>query len=185
MVGTLHRKPSNVSTTAENGGSAFTRRRQNDPPRQVYRARRCFDTARGTCGEERGSHVAALDKPDARWCVAAIFLAIVAAVALAVAAGNGAGTRPKQLCLETRTAGRRCDYVATPLTSPPKLVTAAPTTPTAKRCDSSALDGPSAPPTGAMVVSTAQNLADAVAAHPDHTTCWMPTGTHRLGIRGI
>ncbi|MGH8825059.1 MAG: right-handed parallel beta-helix repeat-containing protein [Jiangellaceae bacterium] len=65
--------------------------------------------------------------------------------------------------------------------TPSSLPTAAPTTPGAQRCDGAALDGPSAPPADAVAVSTAQSLADVVAAHPGPTTYWLSPGTHRIG----
>ena len=56
----------------------------------------------------------------------------------------------------------------------------APTAPVARRCDSTALDGPATAPAGAVTVTTAQNLADVVNENADGTTYWLEPGTHKL-----
>ena len=118
--------------------------------------------------------------PAARWSAAIIVSAIAAAVALAVAAGgSGSGSRPAG-------GSDRPDVAGTPTISPlapqpARLATRAPRASIAQRCDSAALNGPSAPPAGAVAVSTARNLATVVAAHPGHTTYWLSPGTHHLG----
>jgi hypothetical protein len=116
----------------------------------------------------------------ARWSTAITVVVIAAAVVVAVAAGNdGFGGR-------TAGGSDRPGVAASPTHSsvpPPRteLAAIAPRTPAAQRCDSSALNGPPAPPAGAVAVSTSQNLADVVAARPGHTTYWLSPGTHHLG----
>ncbi len=56
----------------------------------------------------------------------------------------------------------------------------APNDPGARRCDSTALEGPATAPAGAVTVTTAQNLADVVNENADGTTYWLEPGTHHL-----
>jgi nitrous oxidase accessory protein NosD len=118
----------------------------------------------------------------ALWWTATIVLVIAAAVGLAVAAGddgsnNGstAGVSDREDVAETQPPSR----LAAP--TPTGQAATAPRIAGPQQCDSAALDGPSAPPAGAVAVSTAESLADIVAAHPEHTTYWLAPGTHHLG----
>ncbi|MGW5190166.1 right-handed parallel beta-helix repeat-containing protein [Kribbella sp. NPDC004138] len=66
---------------------------------------------------------------------------------------------------------------STPATAP----ATAPTAPPARICgNAKALAGLAAPPAGAVVVSTKQNLQTLTAAHPAGTTFWLAPGRHRL-----
>lgn len=56
-----------------------------------------------------------------------------------------------------------------------------PTTPTALRCDAGDLAGPGQAPAGAVTVSTAENLVEAVKRNAPGTTYWLAPGVHRLG----
>ena len=57
----------------------------------------------------------------------------------------------------------------------------APTAPNALRCDAATLNGPAAPPAGAVTVSTNDKLTEAVSTHAPGTTYWLAPGTHHLG----
>ncbi len=107
-----------------------------------------------------------------RWAAAGIILAIAAAVVLGIAARN---TYFRWWCGGLRSTGhRRFVRAAEPASKNP-------TTPPKPTCGGAALDGPEAPPSGAVEVSTAQSLADVVAAHSAGTTYWLSPGHHRLG----
>ncbi|HET7304425.1 MAG TPA: right-handed parallel beta-helix repeat-containing protein [Segeticoccus sp.] len=56
-----------------------------------------------------------------------------------------------------------------------------PTEPPALVCGSSALDGPSTPPQGAVVVRPAQDLGALTHRHPPGTTFWLAPGEYHLG----
>ena len=59
---------------------------------------------------------------------------------------------------------------------------AAPGEPTAEVCDNrTVLDGPASPPSGAVSVSTTQQLDDLTEQNPGGTTFWLAPGVHKLG----
>jgi len=67
-------------------------------------------------------------------------------------------------------------------TTEPDTPATAPDAPVARICGNRAvLDGPAAPPSGAVRVSTSQNLNDVTEAHPAGTTFWLARGVHKLG----
>ncbi|HZO70312.1 MAG TPA: hypothetical protein VFB74_35385, partial [Kribbellaceae bacterium] len=67
-------------------------------------------------------------------------------------------------------------------TTAPDTPATAPDAPVARICGNRAvLDGPAAPPSGAVRVSTSQNLNDVTEAHPAGTTFWLARGVHKLG----
>lgn len=80
------------------------------------------------------------------------------------------------------TASAATPSAGAPSASRPAAVSpgSAPAKPTAV-CDTPALAGPKRAPAGAVTVSTTQNLADVVDAHPAHVTYWLTPGTHHLG----
>lgn len=59
--------------------------------------------------------------------------------------------------------------------------TTAPLSPPARMCGSPALDGPARPPAGAVRVTTAQDLPEAVDNRRGGTTFWLAPGVHRFG----
>ncbi len=63
----------------------------------------------------------------------------------------------------------------------PDTPSAAPTAPTALRCEKEGTEGPSAPPAGAVTVSTQDKLTDIVSSHWEGTTYWLAPGMHHLG----
>jgi hypothetical protein len=117
-------------------------------------------------------------KPAALKWAGSIVLIVAAAIVVGIAARNAnsddssAGADPS---LETTAASQVATSPAAEATS------IAPKTPPAKTCDSDELRGPSEAPADAVTVSTEDNLADVVAAHPRKTTYWLASGTHRLG----
>ena len=121
-----------------------------------------------------------LIRSSARWW-GVIVLAIAAAVVLTISARDGdsgsgtVGDSGRQDFAGTRTLG------GPTVPTPAGLATTAPATPVAQVCDSTALNGPPAPPAGAVVVSTAHGLADVVAANHGRTTYWLSPGTHYVG----
>ncbi len=64
---------------------------------------------------------------------------------------------------------------------PTDTQSAAPTAPTALRCDGPTSQGPTAPPAGAVTVSPKDKLTDVVSAHWMGTTYWLAPGEHHLG----
>jgi parallel beta-helix repeat protein len=69
-----------------------------------------------------------------------------------------------------------------PGTSAPVKPVSAPTTPPARICENTAaLSGPNRAPSGAVTVSTTQNLNDVTQNSPAGTTFWLAAGTHKLG----
>ena len=56
----------------------------------------------------------------------------------------------------------------------------APTAPGARRCDSTALEGPATAPAGAVTVTPTQNLVEVVGENAPGTTYWLAPGTHKL-----
>jgi hypothetical protein len=119
------------------------------------------------------------DTRPTRWWRATVVLAIVAAVVSTMAAcDEGSSGRTADSPTPPEVAGR---MTASPQADPTAgLTTKAPGTPAAQRCDSAALNGPSAPPAGAVEVSTTRNLAEVVTQHGGPTTYWLAPGTHRL-----
>ena len=114
-------------------------------------------------------------KPAARKWAASIVMIIAAALVVGVAARNadsGDSTGSDQ------PAAGASDL---PSSAPAESASTAPPGPTVKQCDSTALDGPSAPPPGAVNVSAGESLAEVVAAHPGKTTYWLAPGKHGLG----
>ena len=64
----------------------------------------------------------------------------------------------------------------------PAVARTRPTTPPARICgNAGVLDGPVAPPAGAVRVNPGQNLHAQTLAHPAGTTFWLAPGTHVLG----
>ena len=113
----------------------------------------------------------------ARWWTGTIgVLAIGTAVIVAVAAADADSDNQSAGGSDQPVAG-----TAPPSGVPTSTSGTARTTPAPQVCDSAALDGPSTLPADAVKVSTAQSLADVVAAHPENTTYWLTPGTHHLG----
>jgi hypothetical protein len=99
-----------------------------------------------------------------RWAIGIVAI-VVAAVVLLVAALYSGLLRPAA-------------------DDPPSLEhspSSAPTAPAALRCDSAAMNGPTAPPAGAVTVSTKDKLTEAVSTHAERSTYWLEPGTHYLG----
>ena len=118
-------------------------------------------------------HVAARPGPWRRATTVVLTIAATAVLGVAACDADSGPTEP-----ELPQAG------GTPPSSLPSSAepaSAAPENPTALRCDSADLAGPSEPPPGAVVVSASQSLDDVVAGHPAKTTYWLSPGTHRLG----
>ena len=65
--------------------------------------------------------------------------------------------------------------------SPAESPSGSPIAHVARRCDTTALHAPSAPPAGAVSVSTEDSLTDVVSAHSEGTLFWLAPGTHHLG----
>ncbi|RYP85588.1 right-handed parallel beta-helix repeat-containing protein [Nocardioides guangzhouensis] len=104
-----------------------------------------------------------------------VALTSLAAVGLASGRLSGPGPLPGSSIVD--------DPPADPASDPGASVPgpAAPRTPPAEVCGSRTLDGPGRPPTGAIRITTDQNLMTAAENHPEGTTFWLTSGRHVLG----